>query len=664
MHKVRLGLIGYGNMGAGHAAQILGGKIPRLVLTAVTQHSSARRPSLPGVKVFADPVALLRSGLVDAVLIATPHPTHAPLALAALKAGFHVLLEKPFAVHKAEALQVAAAAKRRPRQIFGLVFNQRTDPYFRKIRELIRGGTFGPVRRIHWTITNWFRPEAYYQSSSWRATWAGEGGGVLLNQCPHNLDLLQWMTGMPVCVRAHCHFGRYHDIEVEDDVSAYLEYADGAHATFIASTGEAPGTNRLEIALDGGRIVYEHDVLQLTRNTTPASTFSRTSRELFLAPGQRRRAGVVARGAKLYVNALWMVVAALCVFAISYRFHSAWLMAKVLTLDDLRATPAKVHGDGRDFVKTNKWVVFGHHFAAIAGTGPLVGPVLAAQFGYLPGLLWMLVGATLGGAVHDSVVLFCSTRRRGKSLGQMVRDEVGPFAGHVALVSIIAIMVILLAVLALVVVKALAESPWGLFTIAMTMPIAIVMGVAMRHRPQRQGPRVDQRASAWWRCSGGLGRAVPARHALEQTLTLKGTTLAWWIMGYGFLASVLPVWLLLAPRDYLSTFMKIGTVIGARRRGDRARADLKMPAITKFIDGTGPVFAGPVFPFCLHHHRLRGDLGLPLAHLLGHDAQAAGARVAHPHRRLRRDGHRDVRRHHGADRGLRDGARASISRST
>jgi predicted dehydrogenase len=285
MHKVRLGLIGYGNMGAGHAAQILGGKIPRLVLTAVTQHSSARRPSLPGVKVFADPVALLRSGLVDAVLIATPHPTHAPLALAALKAGFHVLLEKPFAVHKAEALQVAAAAKRRPRQIFGLVFNQRTDPYFRKIRELIRGGTFGPVRRIHWTITNWFRPEAYYQSSSWRATWAGEGGGVLLNQCPHNLDLLQWMTGMPVCVRAHCHFGRYHDIEVEDDVSAYLEYADGAHATFIASTGEAPGTNRLEIALDGGRIVYEHDVLQLTRNTTPASTFSRTSRELFLAPG-------------------------------------------------------------------------------------------------------------------------------------------------------------------------------------------------------------------------------------------------------------------------------------------------------------------------------------------------------------------------------------------
>ncbi len=285
MHKVRLGLIGYGNMGAGHAAQVAGGKIPRLTLTAVAESNPARHPHLSGVKVFTEPAALLKSGLVDAVLIATPHPLHAPLALAALKAGFHVLLEKPFAVHKAEALPVIAAAKRRPAQVFGAVFNQRTDPYFRKIRDLLRGGTFGPVRRINWTITNWFRPEAYYQSSSWRATWAGEGGGVLLNQCPHNLDLLQWMAGMPVRVRAHCQFGRYHDIEVEDDVSAHFEYADGAHATFIASTGEAPGTNRLEIALDGGRIVYEHDVLQLTRNTTPASAFSRTSRELFLAPG-------------------------------------------------------------------------------------------------------------------------------------------------------------------------------------------------------------------------------------------------------------------------------------------------------------------------------------------------------------------------------------------
>jgi len=299
------------------------------------------------------------------------------------------------------------------------------------------------------------------------------------------------------------------------------------------------------------------------------------------------------------VNALWMVVAALCVFAIGYRFHSAWLMAKVLTLDDLRATPAEVHGDGRDFVKTNKWVVFGHHFAAIAGPGPLVGPVLAAQFGYLPGMLWMLIGATLGGAVHDSVILFCSTRRRGKSLGQMVRDEVGPFAGGVALVSIIAIMTILLAVLALVVVKALAESPWGLFTIAATMPIAVIMGLAMR------GAGHSGRALAWISAFGviallGSVWAGQFLHGteLEKTLTLNGTTLAWWIMGYGFLASVLPVWLLLAPRDYLSTFMKIGTVMALGVAVVVLAPTLKMPAVTKFIDGTGPVFAGPVFPFC------------------------------------------------------------------
>ncbi len=306
----------------------------------------------------------------------------------------------------------------------------------------------------------------------------------------------------------------------------------------------------------------------------------------------------VSRGE--HVNALWMVVAAICVFAIGYRFHSAWLMAKVLTLDDLRATPATVHGDGRDFVKTNKWVVFGHHFAAIAGPGPLVGPVLAAQFGYLPGMLWMLVGATLGGAVHDSVILFCSTRRRGKSLGQMVRDEVGPFAGALALISVVAIMVILLAVLALVVVKALAESPWGLFTIAATMPIAIVMGVAMKTTGH------SGKALAWISAFGviallgsvGLGSLLRDYPSLEAVLTLKGTTLAWWIMGYGFLASVLPVWLLLAPRDYLSTFMKIGTVMALGVAVIVLSPDLKMPAITKFIDGTGPVFAGPVFPFC------------------------------------------------------------------
>ena len=298
------------------------------------------------------------------------------------------------------------------------------------------------------------------------------------------------------------------------------------------------------------------------------------------------------------VSALWMVVAALCTFAVAYRFHSAWLMAKVLTLDELRATPARVNEDGKDFVQTNKWVVFGHHFAAIAGPGPLVGPVLAAQFGFLPGMLWMLIGATLGGAVHDSVIMFCSVRRRGKSLAQMVREEVGPFAGLVALISIIAIMIILLAVLALVVVNALAESPWGVFTIAATMPIAVIMGCAMRYGG----------TSGKWLLGisvFGVGALLAAvwggqfvhGTALEGWLTMKGTTLAWWIMGYGLLASILPVWLLLAPRDYLSTFMKIGTVAALGIAIVALAPMLKMPALTKFIDGTGPVVAGPWFPF-------------------------------------------------------------------
>jgi carbon starvation protein len=299
------------------------------------------------------------------------------------------------------------------------------------------------------------------------------------------------------------------------------------------------------------------------------------------------------------VSALWMIVAAVCVFAVAYRFHSAWLMAKVLTLDELRAPPSVVREDGKDFVQTNKWIVFGHHFAAIAGPGPLVGPVLAAQFGFMPGLLWMLVGATLGGAVHDCVILFCSVRRGGKSLGQMVRDEVGPFAGLAALVSIVAIMVILLAVLGLVVVNALAESPWGLFTIAATMPIALAMGLGLRYGGH--GAKALVATSVF-----GLLALVAAvwggqflhGTAFEGWLTLRGTTLAWWIMGYGIVASILPVWLLLAPRDYLSTFMKIGTVAALGVAIVLLAPVLKMPALTKFIDGTGPVVAGPVFPFC------------------------------------------------------------------
>jgi len=297
------------------------------------------------------------------------------------------------------------------------------------------------------------------------------------------------------------------------------------------------------------------------------------------------------------VNALWLVIASVCVALVAYRFHSAWLMAKVLTLDEQRATPAMVHEDGRDFVRTHRWITFGHHFAAIAGPGPLVGPVLAAQFGYLPGLLWILIGATLGGGVHDAVTLFCSTRRGGKSLGQMMREEVGPLAGLIALVSMIAIMVILLAVLALVVVKALAESPWGTFTIAATMPLAVAMGCALRFGRVNVG---------WVSLFGFAGLLLAvwggqwAAHTpwMAHALALDQKTLAWWIMGYGFAASVLPVWLLLAPRDYLSTFMKLGVVAALGVAIVLIAPRLQMRALTKFIDGSGPVFAGPVFPFC------------------------------------------------------------------
>jgi carbon starvation protein len=295
------------------------------------------------------------------------------------------------------------------------------------------------------------------------------------------------------------------------------------------------------------------------------------------------------------VSALWLVVAGVCTFLIAYRFHAAWLLANVLTLDDERKTAAVRHADGKDFVPTNRWVVFGHHFAAIAGPGPLVGPVLAAQFGYLPGALWMLVGATLGGAVHDCVILFCSSRRRGKSLGQMVSEEVGTFAGIITLIGVVAIMVIILAVLGLVVVRALAESPWGLFTILASMPIALVMGLAMRSGKIHLG-LVSTLGVAALLLSVWAGQWIHGS-ALEPWLTLNGRTLAVGIMIYGLLASVLPVWLLLAPRDYLSTFLKIGAVGVLGIAIVVLSPRLQMPALTKFIDGTGPVFAGKVFPF-------------------------------------------------------------------
>ena len=296
------------------------------------------------------------------------------------------------------------------------------------------------------------------------------------------------------------------------------------------------------------------------------------------------------------INALWIIVAGLCAFAISYRFYSKWLATRVLLLNDERATPALVQNDGKDFVPTNRWMVFGHHFAAIAGPGPLVGPVLAAQFGFLPGTLWILIGATLGGGVHDMIVLFASVRRRGKTLGQMVKEEIGRGVGALALISVLAIMIILLAVLALVVVQALAKSPWGVFTIAMTIPIAFIMGAGLR----------TGRFSVTWITAFGIvglffavwgGQFLGNYPALEAWFRHSDRWLAWAIIIYGLAASILPVWMLLTPRDYLSTFMKIGTVAALAVAVLLIHPVLQMPALTKFIDGTGLVFAGPVFPF-------------------------------------------------------------------
>ena len=297
------------------------------------------------------------------------------------------------------------------------------------------------------------------------------------------------------------------------------------------------------------------------------------------------------------INSLWFIVAAVCVFAIGYRFYSAFIAARVLVLDPTRATPAERFNDGRDFVPTNKWIVFGHHFAAIAGPGPLIGPTLAAQFGYLPGTLWILIGAVLGGCVQDFVILFFSTRRNGRSLGQMARDELGPLGGVAALVGVMTIMIILIAVLGLVVVNAMKHSPWATSTVAATIPIAILIGLYMRNiRPGRvlEGSILGLALLLFAVWGGGW---VDHQPGLREWFDYGAPDLALMIIAYGFAAAVLPVWLLLAPRDYLSTFMKLGTVIALAIAIVILRPDMKMPALTQFVDGTGPIFGGALFPF-------------------------------------------------------------------
>src|SRR6266480_3189619 len=297
------------------------------------------------------------------------------------------------------------------------------------------------------------------------------------------------------------------------------------------------------------------------------------------------------------INAMWLVVAAVCTYTIGYRFYSKFIATKVLVLDAQRATPAERLENGRDFVPTNKWVVFGHHFAAIAGPGPLVGPVLAAQFGYLPGTLWILVGAVFGGCVQDFVILLFSVRRDGKSLTEMAKDEIGRVGGFVAYASVISILVILLAVCALIVVNALKQSPWGAFTIAMTIPIALLMGVYLRRL--RPGRVLETSAIGFVLVLVAIwgGQWASQTPTVAKYFTLSASALAIAIIVYGFAASALPVWLLLAPRDYLSTFVKLGT-IGLLAVGIVVmHPTLHMPALTRFIDGTGPVFAGKLFPF-------------------------------------------------------------------
>ncbi len=308
--------------------------------------------------------------------------------------------------------------------------------------------------------------------------------------------------------------------------------------------------------------------------------------------------GMIATVRGEHLNAVWLIAAAACVYVLGYRFYSRFIALRLLEVNDRRATPAERLEDGRDFVPTHKWVVFGHHFAAIAGPGPLVGPILAAQFGYLPGTLWIIIGGVLGGAVQDFVTLFFSVRRNGKSLGQMVKEELSALGGYTALAAVLFIITIVIAVVALVVVNALKSSPWGLFTIAATIPIAFLMGVYLRY--WRPGKVLEVSLLGFVLVLAGViaGRYVADSPLLAPVFTQSAPALAWMIIAYGFAASVLPVWLLLAPRDYLSTFIKLGTILALALGIMAVRPEILLPPLTRFTDGTGPIFAGKIFPFC------------------------------------------------------------------
>ena len=359
--------------------------------------------------------------------------------------------------------------------------------------------------------------------------------------------------------------------------------------------------------------------------------------------------GFIALARGETISAAWIVIAGVCSYVIAYRFYARFIAYRVMGINPRRATPAERLDNGRDFVPTHRWVLYGHHFSAISGAGPLIGPTLAAQFGFLPGTMWLIAGVIFGGAVQDFVILVASMRRDGKSLGQMARDEVNPLAGTAAMIAIFAIMIILLAVLGLVVVNALRDSPWGLFTIAATIPIALLMGVWMTMI--RPGHVAEATVFGVVLMFGALwgGQWVSQHPAWAAAFRWPGTQLSWAVMIYGFAASVLPVWLLLTPRDYLSAFMKVGTIIVLAVAILLLLPPLKMPPITQFIDGTGPVFAGKWFPFAFITIACGAVSGFHALVVERHDAQDAAARVGLRAGGLRRHAHGIVRRPDGDD---------------
>ena len=352
---VRLGIIGLGNMGAAHAHYIIKGSVPGLQLSAVADRAPERLKAFSEIAQFDDAHAMIGSGLVDAVLIATPHYSHTPLGIAVLKAGLHLLVEKPISVHKKDCEELIAAYRPDSGQVFAAMFNQRTDPRYRKLKQLIDDGVLGTIQRINWTITNWFRTDYYYQSGDWRATWGGEGGGVLLNQCPHNLDLWQWLFGMPERIIARCQIGRFHDIEVEDSVTALFEYASGVQGVFVTTTGEAPGTNRLEVAGEHGKIVISADEpgLVFTRNECSSIKFSKEATSGFAMPGVWNVAIAGAGDNEQHVGIMKNFVAAIrgeapLIAPATEGVHSVEL-ANAMLLSSFRDHPITLPIDAEDY---------------------------------------------------------------------------------------------------------------------------------------------------------------------------------------------------------------------------------------------------------------------------------------------------------------------------